>query len=134
MNSKPKLPPGVHEEPAKPEPQKNLSKSAKKNERRKQKRKEQLAAEGKPPTNKDVDNLSQKVESVSISEPSTDASQSPAAADPAKRAKNVRKKLRQIEDLQKKIDSGEIASPSQEQLDKISRKAALEEELRTLES
>ncbi|XP_072028753.1 partner of Y14 and mago-like [Amphiura filiformis] len=122
MNSKPKLPPGVHVEPAKPEPPKNLSKSAKKNERRKQKRKVQQGSEN-------MNDLSQKVESVSISSPSSTAT----PVDSEKRAKTVRKKLRQIEELQKKIDSGEIATPSKEQLEKLSRKQEWEEELRTLE-
>ncbi|XP_071497688.1 partner of Y14 and mago-like [Diadema antillarum] len=139
VNSKPRLPPGVHEDPApvqqsqQAQPQAPLSKSAKKNEKRKQKRKEKAQAQEETGIDDGkVDALASDIGDVSLS----DSAQLPMAtgpSDPQKRMKNVKKKLRQIEDLQVKISSGEITTPSKEQLDKIARKGELEEELRTLE-
>lgn len=51
--------------------------------------------------------------------------------DKAKKIKNIRKKLRQIEDLENKIDSG--LEPDQMQLEKIAKKEAWLEELEALE-
>ncbi|XP_072179409.1 partner of Y14 and mago-like [Diadema setosum] len=136
VNSKPRLPPGVHEDPApvqqsqQVQPQAPLSKSAKKNEKRKQKRKEKAHAQEETGiVDGKVDALASNIGDVSLS----DNAQLTGTSDPQKRMKNVKKKLRQIEDLQVKISSGEITSPSKEQLDKIARKGELEEELRTLE-
>ncbi len=58
----------------------------------------------------------------------------PTAAEKAKKTKNLRKKLRQVEELQQKLDCGELKTPSKEQLDKLSRGQALREELRLLEA
>ncbi len=57
-----------------------------------------------------------------------------AAEEKAKKTKNLRKKLRQVEELQQKLDSGELKTPSKEQLDKLDRGRALQEELRLLEA
>ena len=87
-----------------------------------------------------MNQLTQKVESVSISGPASTAlsteqeGSSQAAPSGEKRAKAVRKKLRQIDELEKKMDSGEITTPTPEQQKKLSRKMELEEELRTLEA
>ena len=135
MNSKPKLPPGVYEEPAPAvdENKQPLSKSAKKNERRKQKRKEKREDDGSMNTpvieNGDVAGLASQVQQVSLAGDGNAAE----GGNSQKRLKNVKKKLRQIEELEAKIASGELAEPSKEQLDKIARKDALEEELRALE-
>lgn len=50
-----------------------------------------------------------------------------------KRVKNLRKKLRQIEELQEKIDSGELVNPEATQLEKLSRREEIEKELAELE-
>ncbi len=57
-----------------------------------------------------------------------------AAEEKAKKTKNLRKKLRQVEELQQKLDSGELKTLSKEQLDKLDRGRALQEELRLLEA
>ena len=57
----------------------------------------------------------------------------PTATDPAKRLRNLRKKLRDIECLEEKLESGEIAKPEQEQLDKVARKGQVENEIEELE-
>lgn len=67
--------------------------------------------------------------------------QAPAAAsqsqqettDPTKKLRNLRKKLRDIEALEAKLDSGEVKNPEPEQLEKVARKAQVEAEIRALE-
>lgn len=122
-----------------------LSKSAKRNMKRKEKRKQQQG-QGQDGDG-DVDSVSNAVESVSISDrgestnkmaaaasavASSDDS-SAAAAEKAKKIKNLKKKLRQVEELQQKVDSGEIKDPTKDQLEKLARTQALQAELQQLE-
>lgn len=123
-----------------------LSKSAKRNMKRKEKRKQQQG-QGQDGDG-DVDSVSNAVESVSISDggestnkmaavaasaaaPPDDSSA--AAAEKAKKIKNLKKKLRQVEELQQKVDSGEIKDPTKDQLEKLGRAQALQAELQQLE-
>ncbi|XP_014117929.1 PREDICTED: partner of Y14 and mago [Pseudopodoces humilis] len=50
-----------------------------------------------------------------------------------RRIKSLRKKLRQVEELQQRMEGGGIPQPTKEQLEKLGRRKALEEELRGLE-
>ncbi|KXJ28879.1 Partner of Y14 and mago [Exaiptasia diaphana] len=50
-----------------------------------------------------------------------------------KKLKNLKKKLRQIEELQSKIDSGEVTKPEANQLEKLAKRTEFEEEIRALE-
>ncbi|KAM3617511.1 uncharacterized protein V6R79_007351 [Siganus canaliculatus] len=152
FKSKPDLPPGLNPSdaaPAKPKipgcPESEtsgLSKSAKRNMKRKEKRKQQQnLQEG----DADVDSVSDAVGGVSISEvvepsdktPASSASPpedpSAAAAEKAKKIKNLKKKLRQVEELQQKVDSGDIREPTKDQLEKLGRAQALRDELQELE-
>ncbi|XP_012731095.2 partner of Y14 and mago isoform X2 [Fundulus heteroclitus] len=163
FKSKPDLPPGLNpSEVAPPKQQQQqqqkipgcgdsetagLSKSAKRNMKRKEKRKQQHHQEQDGEV--DVDLVSSAVEDVSISERGEPASKtegtasvvspddsSPAAAagaEKAKKIKNLKKKLRQVEELQQKVDSGEIKQPTKDQLEKLGRADALREELEELE-
>ncbi|XP_035512921.1 partner of Y14 and mago isoform X2 [Morone saxatilis] len=153
FKSKPDLPPGMNpSEGAQPKQQQKipgcgdsdaagLSKSAKRNMKRKEKRKQQQHQDGDGDA--DVDSVSDAVENVSISEAlesnktAAPVSVSPAddssAAEKAKKIKNLKKKLRQVEDLRQKVDSGEIKEPTKDQLEKLGRALAIEEELRQLE-
>uniref|UniRef100_UPI0037E8B92E partner of Y14 and mago n=1 Tax=Semicossyphus pulcher TaxID=241346 RepID=UPI0037E8B92E len=161
FKSKPDLPPGMSQSEADPPKQQQkipgcgdsetagLSKSAKRNMKRKEKRKQQQHqgqdGDADADADADVDSVSDAVENVSISEggetsnktapesvSSTDDS-SAAAADKAKKIKNLKKKLRQVEDLQQKVDSGEIKEPTKDQLEKLGRLQALRDELQQLE-
>ncbi|XP_078545206.1 partner of Y14 and mago isoform X2 [Lissotriton helveticus] len=164
FKSKPDLPPGLSadEAPAgktvqKAESESGLSKTAKRNMKRKEKRKQQHD-KGEPD---DVEELCQAIGRASVKAdvgvrqssadgdaksqqnsaegyakpaaaqhvPTTD----PAAIERAKKIKNLRKKLRQVEDLQQKIDSGELKELTKEQKEKLGRRQALEEELEDLE-
>ncbi|XP_060930730.1 partner of Y14 and mago isoform X1 [Limanda limanda] len=150
FKGKPDLPPGMSPSEADPQNQQkipgcadgdgaNLSKTAKRNMKRKEKRKQQ-----QPDGDVDVESVSNAVENVSISDGGKSsnkaapaASASPAddssAAEKVKKIKNLKKKLRQGEDLQQKVDSGEIEQPTKDQLEKLARLEALREELVQLE-
>lgn len=118
----------------------NLSKSAKRNMKRKEKRKQQQHQQ-----DGDVDSLSGAVENVTISEDGGDKDMTAeavpdscpnesAAAEKAKKIKNLKKKLRQIEELQQKLDSGEIKEPTKDQVEKLGRAETLQAELQQLEA
>lgn len=158
FKSKPDLPPGLNPtdaaQPTQQQQQKipgcgdsdtaGLSKSAKRNMKRKEKRKQQQQ-QGQD-GDADVESVSNAVENVSISESDKSANKtaapvsaassidsSAAAAEKAKKVKNVKKKLRQVEELQQKVDSGEIKQPTKDQWEKLGRAKALQEELEQLE-
>ena len=123
-----------------------LSKSAKRNMKRKEKRKQQQQ-QGQD-ENAEEDSVGNTLDDLSISEssdkmgaaaaaaavsvPSPDDS-SAAAAEKAKKIKNLKKKLRQVEELQQKVDSGEIKDPTKDQLEKLARALILQAELQQLE-
>jgi len=56
-----------------------------------------------------------------------------AAIDPAKKLRNLKKKLRDIEALEKKLKDGVISKPEPEQLEKVARKIQVETEIEELE-
>ncbi|MGH0139844.1 UNVERIFIED_CONTAM: hypothetical protein FKN15_025733 [Acipenser sinensis] len=134
-----------------------LSKTAKRNLKRKEKRKQQQGkgGEGKEDEEEEEEQqeeeLSAAVEKLEISNraPQQNSSKpqqnskpqqqkqeahTSSATDKAKKIKNLKKKLRQVEDLQQKLDSGEVTEPTPEQLEKLARRKALEAEIAELES
>lgn len=145
FKSKPDLPPGMNPEyatstrqqpaatiPGKESEVAGLSKSAKRNMKRKEKRKQnkcQQEPEG------EMEEVTKELEKVSVAaeEHLVSADLNAATTEKAKKIKNLRKKLRQAEELQQKVDLGELQNPSNDQLDKLSRAQALREELRQLE-
>lgn len=56
-----------------------------------------------------------------------------AGTDPAKKLKNLKKKLREIEALELKVKSGEV-KPDKDQVEKIGRKDALVEQITEMEA
>ncbi|XP_035500003.2 partner of Y14 and mago [Scophthalmus maximus] len=154
FKSKPDLPPGMSPSEASPQAQQQqkipgcvdgegagLSKSAKRNMKRKEKRKQQQqpGQDG----DADVESVSDAMENVSISDGGESSNKAAAAstvpddsvaAEKSKKIKNLRKKLRQIEELQQKVDSGEINQPTKDQLEKLGRAKALRDEIEQLES
>lgn len=147
FKSKPGLPPGLSASDSEPQKQQqhkipgcadgaagSLSKSAKRNLKRKEKRKQHDPEESAA----DVASLSDAVENVNISAGGEQLHKVAAAddspeAEKAKKIKNMRKKLRQVEELQHKLDSGEIKQPTQDQLEKLARAKTLREDLEQLE-
>lgn len=63
----------------------------------------------------------------------TPPAQTPEATDPAKKLKNLKKRLREVEALEEKIKSGAVAKPEPEQLVKINRKNELLFQIREVE-
>jgi len=57
----------------------------------------------------------------------------PETTDSAKKLRNLRKKLRDIENLAAKLASGDISKPEPEQLEKVSRRKEVEAEIAKLE-
>ncbi|XP_060107991.1 partner of Y14 and mago [Heteronotia binoei] len=159
FKSKPELPPGLNPEVNTPVAKQavkgpeggetGLSKTAKRNLKRKEKRKQQQEK-----GERDTDDLIQSLEKTTLSTTagssgdsklavqagsvrppasSSDASFVAATLEKNKKVKNLKKKLRQVEELQARIDCGEIKQPTKEQLDKLARRKTLEEELEDLE-
>ncbi len=56
-----------------------------------------------------------------------------ASTDPAKKLKNLKKKLRDTEVLEEKIKKGELKNPDKDQLEKIKRKKDVLKEIQELE-
>ncbi|KAI7798260.1 partner of Y14 and mago isoform X1 [Triplophysa rosa] len=154
FKSKPDLPPGMNPEDAaiarqqqqalsgtdKQSVTAGVSKIAKRNMKRKEKRKQQSQHHqeaSEEVLSKDMNRMNISAEERRVSpDPNPDPGStdpSAAAAEKARKIKNLRKKLRQVEELQQKVDSGELKIPSKEQLDKLERGQALQEELHILE-
>lgn len=55
------------------------------------------------------------------------------ATDPAKRLRNLKKKLRDIEKLERQIANGEIKNPEPEQLEKVKKKEEVAQQIDDLE-
>ncbi|XP_059358889.1 partner of Y14 and mago B-like [Carassius carassius] len=124
LKSKPELPPGMSPEDETQSDVAGLSKTAKRNMKRKEKRKQQQSQSPEEDVSSELEHMNLTADDQTTSDPT----------ERAKKMKNLRKKLRQVEDLQQKLDSGELKTPSKEQLDKLSRGQALRDELRLLEA
>ena len=106
-----------------------MSKAAKKNMKRREKKKEKMTA-----NETHVDRLAHDVDTVTLSSTSVTK---PTSTDDEKQKEQIRqvralrKKLKQIVELQARCDAGEKLEP--EQLEKIGRRNAVEEEIEYLE-
>jgi len=127
MNDKPRLPPGYQPPPAAANDEKKcMSKNQRKNERKKQKRKEKSEGGG------DVtDDIADDLNNVKITDKvATTTTSMTSDVDLAKKRKGLLKKLKQIEQLEERLAKGETLE--KEQLEKISKKDEIEEELELL--
>ncbi|XDV49730.1 hypothetical protein PO909_018923 [Leuciscus waleckii] len=146
FKSKPDLPPGMNPEPALEKHSDGLSRTAKRNMKRKEKRKQQIQTRPEEEEEEEEEEeraVSEEMHAMKITEEEEEEEEEervnpepePEASDPTERAKKIkslRKKLRQVEELQLKIQSGELRSPTREQLDKLGRSQALRAELQLL--
>lgn len=135
MKSRPTLPPGLNPaelETVKKSESQPMSKSAKKNAKRKEKKKQhqQSAPEGTGPSEVSI---SQTLARTKLSEDSVKEAQANDKAAIEKKIRNLKKKLKQVDDLKTKIDSGEIKNPEKGQLAKIERRQELVDEIENLE-
>lgn len=97
--------------------------------KRKKKKKKKLDN----PTADPVDHLATSLENKLKVEESAETTATPSSTDPVKRLRNLRKKLREIDQLKEKIDSGDLANPEKEQLEKIARRSEVAAEIEDLE-
>lgn len=116
-----------------------LSKSARKNLKRKEKKKQKAedvdsVVTSEVATVDVVDSFSQlNFDETKLSAGGEQLSLSKDIDDDAKkRLRNLRKKLKQIEELKTRIDSGEL-TPSKEQLDKLAKCQMIKEEIEEIE-
>lgn len=135
MKSRPTLPPGLNPaelETVKKSDSQPMSKSAKKNAKRKEKKKQhqQTTPEG---TGSSEVSISQTLARTKLSEDSIKEAQANDKAAIEKKIRNLKKKLKQVDDLKTKIDSGEVKNPEKEQLAKIERRQELVDEIEYLE-
>ncbi|NXT03949.1 PYM1 protein, partial [Prunella fulvescens] len=152
FRSKPELPPGLNPDPTpsppsrgtpgRPEgcdPSPTLSKSARRNLKRKEKRKQQQEKDRENRENNHGDGLSQALEKMGLGGGGgggggdSDNGGGGEKNERSRRMKSLRKKLRQVEELRLRLERGALPEPSPEQLQKLGRRRALEEELRALE-
>ncbi|XP_064899476.1 partner of Y14 and mago [Columba livia] len=154
FKSKPELPPGLSPEAAAPagradNAETGLSRTAKRNLKRKEKRKQQQEK-----GEREADGLIQALEKVSLARgdnegppgdndaaapqlgcppgPPAEGGDAPSA-ERSRKIKNLKKKLRQVEELQQRVDAGDVKQPTKEQLEKLGRRKTLEQELWELE-
>lgn len=135
MKSRPTLPPGLNPaelETVKKSDSQPMSKSAKKNAKRKEKKKQhqQSTPEGTGPSEVSI---LQTLARTKLSEDSIKEAQANDKAAIEKKIRNLKKKLKQVDDLKTKIDSGEVKNPEKEQLAKIERRQELVDEIEYLE-
>ncbi|XP_045185326.2 partner of Y14 and mago-like [Mercenaria mercenaria] len=152
LKSKPLLPPGLdpsgassgNTQVSSSEP---MSKAAKKNAKRKEKKKQQQQEGNQSGTS--MQNVTQSLAGVKINNDqpaarskTNDQSDFKVAKQTGensdkqeitKKLKNLKKKLKQIEDLEKRIQSGELKNPEKEQLEKIGKKKIILDEIEDLE-
>lgn len=129
MKSRPTLPPGLNPaelETVKKSESQPMSKSAKKNAKRKEKKKQHQQSASEV-------SISQTLARTKLSEDSVKEAQANDKAAIEKKIRNLKKKLKQVDDLKTKIDSGEIKNPEKEQLAKIERRQELVDEIENLE-
>ncbi|GJQ83896.1 putative regulator of the exon junction complex (EJC) [Trypoxylus dichotomus] len=70
---------------------------------------------------------------VSAKVPSENQGNTQEAADPAKKLRNLKKRLREVEALEEKVKNGELTKPDPDQMKKINRKADLLVQIHDLE-
>ncbi|CAG9763229.1 unnamed protein product [Ceutorhynchus assimilis] len=93
-----------------------------------------ITQEDKPEKKPSKKKVKSKIEEINKILQSTSLESKPQeTTDPAKKLKNLKKRLREVENLEDKIKSGTLAKPEPEQLAKINRKNDLLVQIRELE-
>ena len=133
----------THDEPSEEKP---MSRAQKKNARKKQKKREKASE-----LLFEVEEITSAVEKASLQDSSSSSefpphvtaispiatkpeasSETTSFGDNLKKIRALRKKLKQIEDLENRIASGEILKPDKDQLNKIAKKEGFLKELEEL--
>ncbi|XP_062603156.1 partner of Y14 and mago-like [Saccostrea cucullata] len=135
MKSRPTLPPGLNPEDveaSKKSDSQPMSKSAKKNAKRKEKKKHQQES-GAGGRGESVETVTAMLAASKISDASQNEVPPSDKAAIEKKLRNLKKKLKQVDDLKAKIDSGELKNPEKEQLAKVAKRQELVDEIEDLE-
>ncbi|CAM1326751.1 WIBG (predicted) [Pycnogonum litorale] len=137
--SKPEIPLGLHpEDVAKAMQNKNdipglikpeLTKSAKKKQKKKASKEHKLERE----LTEKLDAVCKLDTRISNDNDHSSTQNNQATSDPAKKLKNLRKKLHEIKTLKEKIESGVLKNPEKEQIEKISRESEIESQIADIE-
>jgi len=106
------------------------TKNQKKNERRKAKKQEMKTQDTKSQV--EADTLTSSLGNMNMKDEKAEEAQV-SKETIAKKLKNLKKKLRQIEELEKKVRNNEIKELSKEQTEKVSRKKDILDEIEDLE-
>ena len=114
-----------------------LSKNAKKKQKRKEKKQQEAASESIKSKDSGVDALSKAMANAHMDggdrKPEA-AGSSLGGVEVQKRLRALKKKMKEIDNLQAKIDSGEIKDPEKNQLDKLAKREQFEAEIEDLEA
>lgn len=89
------------------------------------KKKKKKSSANKSESETQLKDVTDKLKKTSLSNAKTrkdSGSQQPVTTDPAKKLRNLKKKLRDIEALEAKLQAGEVKEPEESQLEKIARK------------
>jgi partner of Y14 and mago protein len=104
----------------------------------KKKKNKKKSGANKTESDTQVKVVTEKLEQTSLSKvkPKNEAEvplQQPVTTDPAKKLRNLKKKLRDIEELEQKLKLGDVENPDEGQLAKVARKKDVMLEIRDLE-
>ena len=108
----------------------SLSKSAKKNQKRKEKKKQQVQQDARTERNDDVTAISDRLTSARLDGGGDGVDR--AAVE--KKLRNLLKRLKAIDDLREKIESGELKKPEAQQLEKIERRPEVVRQIEELQA
>ena len=119
---------------AQPATNENLSKTAKKNQKRKEKKRQEKDSANAAEVAKVTEAMLKMDCAPTAPNKSPGAKIADGPSEGLKKIRNLKKKIKQIEELENRIASGELKNPEKEQLEKISKKDQLLEEIRELEA
>ncbi|GAB6030532.1 hypothetical protein CHUAL_007396 [Chamberlinius hualienensis] len=128
--AKPTLPPGLSQIDMEKVKTATVESAANKSSNKKKKKSDTNSTVNQQ---QNVDHLSKKLNATHISGVEAKKGTQPTTTDPVKKLKNLKKKLREIDALKEKIESGALANPDKDQLEKVSRRDQVAREIEDLE-
>ncbi|CAB4008893.1 Hypothetical predicted protein [Paramuricea clavata] len=137
VNSQSGVVPGASETETEAKSPAKLSKNQKKNERKKAKRKEKREGEANDGDAEDVTtgiSSTSLTESIAGQDTRIDSSTTLDSEAKAKKLKNLKKKIRQIDELRAKVDSGELKELTVHQKEKMAKREGFLNNLKELEA
>ncbi|KAH3691412.1 partner of Y14 and mago-like isoform X2 [Dreissena polymorpha] len=142
QKSKPSLPPGLSPDMAAQAsnrkvpvgmPAEQMSKTAKRNAQRKEKKKQNQPHPENDSGSLPVQNIAEQLARAQLSSNKSGESAGDKS-EHLKQVRKLRKKLKQIEELERRIASGDIKEPDKDQMEKMAKKQAIVEEMEQLQA